>query len=96
LVNRAGVSSDSIRHTVAWRGNRTQHLRLVTQHVDISDSLTTIDEHHRDVDQYLAPVMTRGKRAARQLVGNLTGPIRQQAHSGTAGMGHYAGLITRY
>ena len=60
LVNRAGVSSSRVRHTRRRRGDRTQHLSLVAQHVDIGDGLTTIGEHQRHIHQHLAPVMTRG------------------------------------
>jgi len=36
----------------------------VAQHVDVADRLTTIGQHHRDVDQHLAPV-NRGERTPR-------------------------------
>jgi hypothetical protein len=37
----------------------------VAQHVDVADRLTAIGQHHRDVDQDLAPVMDRQERTPR-------------------------------
>jgi hypothetical protein len=60
LVNRAGVSSSRVRHTVGGEATGPQHLSLVAQHVGIGDGLTTIGEHQRHIHEHLAPVMTRG------------------------------------
>jgi len=43
-------------------GNRP---KPVAQHVDVADRLTAIGQHHRDVDQDLAPVMDRQERTPR-------------------------------
>ena len=40
--------------------------RLVAQHVDVGDGLTTVGQQHRQVDQHPAPVMDRAERAPRQ------------------------------
>jgi hypothetical protein len=38
------------------RGDRTEQLALVTQYVDVADRLTTVGDHHRQVDpQILRP-----------------------------------------
>lgn len=64
------------------RGHRPQHLRLVPQHVDVGDGLTTVGEHQRKVSHDLPTVMNRDKRAPhhglRQLF-HQPGPFRHHA-----------------
>jgi len=62
------------------RCHRSQHAGLVPQHVDVGDRLTTVSEHHRDIDQHPATVVDRSERPTPQGLGQLTGepdPIGQ-------------------
>lgn len=75
--NAAGVSSSNARGTVGPEAS-CQHLPLVAQHLDVTDRLTGIGQHHRNVDQHLAPVVHQGERAPcigpRALLGQ-AGPV---------------------
>jgi len=79
------------------RRDRTEHADLVAQHVDVSDRLTTIGEHHRNVREHPAPVMDRDERTPchrlRQLV-RQAGSICQQPQRNTARVSYHADTIT--
>jgi hypothetical protein len=55
---------------------------LVAQHADVGDRLTTVGEHHRDIDEHPATVMDRGEQPTGERDGQPVGqadPICQQA-----------------
>ena len=79
------------------RRDPAQHAGLVAQHVDVSDRLTTISEHHRNVGQDPAAVMKRDKVAADHHLGQLgreAGAVSQQTGGDAARVGHHADTIT--
>src|SRR3954453_21350073 len=41
------------------RWHRAEHLALLAQHVDVTDRLPTVGDHHGQVDQHPAPIVTR-------------------------------------
>jgi hypothetical protein len=47
----------------------------MAQHIDVSDRLTTISEHHRHIGQHPTPIMNRGERAPSQRLRHLTSQI---------------------
>jgi hypothetical protein len=78
------------------RGHRAEHLPLVTQHVDVADRLTTVGDHHRQIDRDPAPIMARpptppGQRT-RQRLGQ-AGPIRQHSQQRRTHMRHHPRAI---
>ena len=71
----------------------------MTQHVDVGDRLTTVGDHHRDIDQHSAPVMKGDKRATGKGPGQLASQTRSVTHEtepDTARVGHHAGPATSY
>ena len=71
----------------------------MTQHIDVGDRLTTIGDHHRDVDEDTAPVMKGHKRASGKGLGQLGGQTRSVTHEtepDAARVGHHAGPATSY
>jgi len=63
------------------RRDRPEQLRLIAQHAEIRDAITAVGEHHRQVGQHPAPIMSAGALAcARQRRGELARdpqPMRQ-------------------
>jgi len=71
----------------------------VAQHVDISNRLPAIGEHHRHISEHLAPMMNRRERPPCQRCRNLTGqtdPVGQKPQASATGMSDHARPITRY
>jgi hypothetical protein len=49
-----------------WSGrrrDRAEHAGLLAQHINVTDRLASIGEHHRDISQHPAPVMDRDEPA---------------------------------
>lgn len=54
----------------------------MAQDLDIGDGLTTISDHHRDIEEHPTPIVDGGEAAPGQRLGQLTGqtgPITEQA-----------------
>ncbi len=80
-------------------GDLTQHRGPVTPHIDVSDRLTNVRDHHRDIDQDTTPVMKGHERASHQGLGELvgqTGPVTHHPEYDTPSVGHPAGPANGY
>ena len=79
-----------------WRGDRTQHVLLMAQRVDVGDGLTAGGDHRRDVDQDPAAVMTGSEPVPSQRRRQGTGQPRsvgKHPHRHAARMSNHAGPI---
>ncbi len=80
------------------RCDRSEHITLVTQHVDVGDRLTTIGEHDRHIGQDPATVMDRDETTPGHRLGQLPSQARsvgQQPQRDAARVGHHADTISR-
>jgi hypothetical protein len=96
LFNRPGVTSSSARHTVGADATRPSTLDWWRSTSMSAIASPAVGEHHRDVGQHPAAVVTGDEVAADHHLGQLgreADPVGQKAGGDAARMGHHADTI---